>query len=141
MRQLATFLGVALAAALVMQPAHLDAQQPAQQQECTASLAPVELASGAEATLVTITVSQPIGEVIEVEATESGIRIAEVSALPMTPLAGPDDSPAPIRMGDSDTQWLIYLNTVDAQPGSHELTFRSAEGTCTAQITVGDAAQ
>jgi hypothetical protein len=134
-----SLLGIALAAALVGLPASLMAQQPGQQQQeaCTARISPTQLAAGEAATQVTITVSQPIGEVTGVDGGESGITLAEASALPRTPLAGPDDRPTPIRMGDSEGQWIVYLNTTEAEAGQHELAFRSERGACTGQIAVG----
>lgn len=138
-----SLFGIALVAALVALPAHVTAQQPAQQQQqaCTADVTPAQLQVGAEATPLMITVSQAIGEVSGVEAGESGITLAEAGDLPRTPLAAPDEAPRPIRMGDSETQWIVYLNTVEAEPGQHEITFRSDRGECTAQITVGGAAR
>jgi hypothetical protein len=137
---------IALAAAFLALPAALAAQQPepAQQQQqpaCVASFMPTELAVGQEAAEVTITVSEAIGEVTELEAGESGIALAEADALPRTPLAAPDEPPAPIRMGDAENQWIVYLNTVNAQAGSHELTFRSEQGSCAGQVTVGEPAR
>jgi hypothetical protein len=140
-------LGLALAVALVALPTHVAAQatpepqqqQPTdlQQEACSAQLMPVQVEAGEAATQVTITVSQPIGEVTGVEAPEgSGIRLASAADLPRTPLAAPDEAPEPIRMGDAANTWIVYLNLADAEAGQHELTFNSSRGDCTAQITV-----
>jgi hypothetical protein len=138
-----SLFGIALAVALVGLPAGVTAQQPGQQQQeaCTARISPTQLAAGEAATPVTITVSRTIGDVTGVDAGESGITLAEASALPRTPLAGPNERPTPIRMGDSENQWIVYLSTTEAEAGPHELTFRSERGACTGQLTVAGPAR
>ena len=131
--------GMALMAALLALPSSLAAQQPAQQEACTARVSPTQVAAGQEAAQVTITVSRAIGNVAAIDGGESGITVAEPSALPRTPLAGPDSPPTPIRMGDSESQWIVYLNTTEAAAGTHELTFQSERGACTGQIAVAAA--
>jgi hypothetical protein len=40
-------------------------------------------------------------------------------------------------MGEGPNTWNVYLDLTEANAGTHELTFRSSEGDCTAEITVG----
>jgi hypothetical protein len=140
-----SILGLALATAAVALPGQVAAQDPAQdpaqfptqQQQCQAQVSPAQVAAGERAAEVRITVSEPIGEVTGLQAGASGIQLAAAEDLPRTPLAA-DDAPQPIRMGDAENQWVVYLNTTGAQAGQHELTFELASGTCTGQVTVGN---
>jgi hypothetical protein len=141
----ASLLGLALATALVALPAQINAQdlpqqQPQQQQQeqCTAQIQPAQVQAGAAAERVTVTLQQPVGAITGVEAPEgSNIELASAEDLPRTPLAGPDEPrPEPISMGEAENQWTVYLNLSEAEAGSHELTFNTAQGQCTARIMV-----
>ena len=120
----------ALAAALVAVPSVAYAQ-------CTAQVSPAQVSAGERAVPVSITVSEPIGEITTVQAAESsGITLAAASDLPREPLAA-GSAPQPIAMGDTDNTWAVYLNLADAQPGTHQLIFSSDRGTCSAEVVVG----
>jgi hypothetical protein len=134
--------GIAFAAALVAQAGQVTAQEPQapqQQPMCTAQVSPSQLQPGQAATAVNVTVSQAIGEITEVEAGTSGLALAAAGDVPRTPLAAPDEAPRPIRMGDSPTQWIVFLNTSEVEAGEHEITFKSERGECSATLTVGEA--
>jgi hypothetical protein len=141
-----SLLGLALATALIALPAQLIAQdlpqqQPQQQQQqqaCTAQIQPAQVQAGSNAERVTVTLDQPVGEITGVEAAEgSNIELANAEDLPRTPLAGPDQPrPEPISMGEGENSWTVYLNLSEAEAGSHELTFNTAQGECTARIMV-----
>jgi hypothetical protein len=141
-----SMLGLALAAALVALPAQLVAQdvpqpqpqEPQQQQTCTAQIQPAQVEAGSNAERVTVTLQQPVGEITGVEGAEgSNIELAAETDLPRTPLAGADQPrPQPISMGDAENQWVVYLNLSEAEAGSHELTFNTGEGQCTARLMI-----
>jgi hypothetical protein len=123
---------IALAAAFVALPTLAEAQA-----QCSASVSPEQVAAGESAVAVTITVSEPIGEVTGVQAAEgSGISLAAPSDLPRDLLSA-GAAPQPIAMGDAENTWIVYLNPSQAEAGAHELTFTTALGSCTGQLTVG----
>ena len=130
---------LALVAALAIVPADITAQdQPLDaQQQCTAEIQPQQVAAGSNAVPVTITVSEPIGPVTGVNVDEeSGISLAAASDLPRTEMAAGEEQPQPIRMGEGENTWIVWLNLAEAQEGSHELSFTSTQGECTANLEV-----
>ena len=133
-----SLLGLILAGALAAVPSHVAAQAaPQQQQSCTAEITPGAVEAGARAVPVTITVSQPIGEVTGVRAAEgSGIALAQPTDLPRQQLAAGAQAPQPIAMGDAANTWIVYLNLAEAEAGAHELSFTSTRGACTSELTV-----
>jgi hypothetical protein len=135
---------LALAAALVAAP--LDAQdRPAQQQQqeqCTATITPAQVQAGQAAQRLTVSVNRDVGEISRLQAADSGIVLAQARDLPRTDLAANAPAPRPIAMGEQRNTWTVYVNTQNARPGSHAMTFVGANGNCTAQIRVdGGAAQ
>jgi hypothetical protein len=136
-------LGLALA--LVAVPGFVAAQTPQQQQQpaqqaAACTIQPSTVQAEGRATPITVTVGQQFGEVTGVTApAASGITLATASDLPREPLATGQPAPRPIAMGDGANKWVVYLNVAEAEAGRHELTFRSARGQCTAQLTVGGA--
>lgn len=130
---------LALVAALAIVPADITAQdQPLDAPAaCTAEVQPQQVAAGSNAVPVTVTVSEPIGPVTGVNAAEdSGIQLATAADLPRTEMAAGEEQPQPIRMGEGENTWIVWLNLAEAQPGSHELTFTSTQGECTADLEV-----
>lgn len=129
---------LALMTALAVVPADVIAQdQPLEGPQCTAEVQPQQVAAGSNAVPVTITVSEPIGQVTGVNVAEdSGISLAAASDLPRTEMAAGEEQPQPIRMGEGENTWIVWLNLANAQEGTHELTFTSTQGECTANLEV-----
>jgi hypothetical protein len=125
-----------LGAAFVATPLDLRAQ------ECTATITPAQVQAGQQAVRLNVSFSEDVGELTRLQAADSGIALAEAGDLPRTDLAANAPAPRPIAMaqGQEDT-WTVYVNTEDARPGSHRITFVAAEGGCTAQLNVQAAGQ
>jgi hypothetical protein len=125
-----------LGAAFVATPLDLRAQ------ECTATITPAQVQAGQQAVRLNVSFSEDVGELTRLQAADSGIALAEAGDLPRTDLAANAPAPRPIAMaqGQEDT-WTVYVNTEDARPGSHVITFVAAEGGCTAQLSVQAAGQ
>jgi hypothetical protein len=139
MQNLTRILGaVAVAAAVVGMPNGLTAQvntaapvAPA----CTAEVLPAEIASGAQAVRLTVALSADVGDVTAIESAEdSGIAVAAPADLPRIPLA--TEEPAAIVAGMGENTWTVWVNTSEADPGVHAVTFVGPEGRCTADLTV-----
>lgn len=122
---------LALGAAFVATPLDLRAQ------ECTATITPAQVQAGQQAVRLNVSFSEGVGELTRLQAADSGIQLAEAGDLPRTDLAANAPAPRPIAMaqGQDDT-WTVYVNTEDARPGSHRITFVAAEGGCSAQLNV-----
>lgn len=136
MQTLRSTAALALAAALVAMP--LDAQdRPAQQQaRCTATITPAQLPAGQAAARLNVSFSEDVGELTRVQAEDSGIVLAQARDLPRTDLAANAPTPRPIAMGEQRNSWTVFVNTQNARPGSHGMTFVGANGGCTAQIQI-----
>jgi hypothetical protein len=130
---------LAFVAALTAVPAHVTAQDPVTETEaCTAQVNPAQVAPGEKAQQITVAFPQQVGAITGVEAAEgSGITLSAAADLPRTELAAGEPAPSPIEMGEGPNTWNVYLDLSQANAGTHELTFRSSEGDCTAEITVG----
>jgi hypothetical protein len=131
---------LAFVAALAV-PAHVTAQDPipeAETEACTAQVNPAQVAPGEKAQQITVAFPQQVGAITGVEAAEgSGIALSAAADLPRTELAAGEPAPSPIEMGEGPNTWNVFLDLSQANAGTHELTFRSSEGDCTAEITVG----
>lgn len=130
---------LALVAALAIVPADITAQdQPiGGEQACTVEFQPQQVAAGSNAVPVTITVSEPIGPVTGLNADEmSGIKLATAADLPRTEMAAGEEQPQPIRMGEGENTWIVWLNLAEAQEGTHELSFTSTQGECAGSLEV-----
>ena len=136
MQNLTRILGaLAVTAALVGAPDDLTAQANQPAPACTAEVLPAEIAAGANAVRLTVALSANVGEVASIEVPEgTGIAVAAPADLPRVALA--TDEPQPIVMGTSDNTWTVWVNTTEAEPGTHEVTFIGPEGRCTADLTV-----
>lgn len=104
---------------------------------CNATATPQQVQAGETAAQVSVSLSQPVGQIDEFEAQgDAGLKLAEASDLPRTEMAAEPEEPQPIQMAGAN-QVSIWLNTEEAQPGSYEFTLRGSEGDCTGTITVG----
>lgn len=116
-----------------------NAQLPEQEQmtSCNATATPQQVQAGETATQVSVSLSQPVGQIDEFEAQgDAGLKVAEASDLPRTEMAAEAEQPEPIQMSGAN-QVTLWLNTEEAQPGSYEFTLTGSEGDCRGTITVG----
>jgi hypothetical protein len=96
---------------------------------------PAEIAAGQEAVRLTVALSAAAGDVTAMESPEnSGIVVAAPADLPRVALA--TDVPQPIVAGIGENAWIVWVNTSEADPGTHEVTFVGPQGRCTADLTV-----
>lgn len=130
--------------ALVAAP-DLTAQEeptPEQQQACVAKAAPGEIARGQAAVRLTVTLTEPIGEVLGFAAgDEGGLALARQEDLPRTPMANEGGPPKPITLAAGGTTLDLWLNTEGAEPGMHEILLTGTESECVASVTVIDSPQ
>lgn len=134
------FSGAALTllATLSALPAAASAQEPApaQTQQCTAEFEPAAVEAGSAAVQVTATLSEDVGPVTGVAPNDGSIKTAAPSDLPRTEMATAGGTPQPIRMAEGQNRWIVWLNTAETDPGSHEITLITGEGQCTATLTI-----
>jgi hypothetical protein len=133
-RSLAGLAALACVFAVGISPVSAQEQDAAPQ--CTAEVAPAQIEAGAPAVQLTVALSEDVGEITGLEAPESGISVAAPGDLPRTEMAA-ETAPQPIALADQGNAWTIWLNTTQAAPGTHEVTFTGTDGTCQAQVTVG----
>ena len=125
-----------LAAAVALMPSNANAQD-IPDLECTAEISPAQVEAGAEAVRVSVTFSEDIGDVTGVdEETSHGITIASPMDVPRAPMAAGDPAPTPIQMGDDELTWTFWLNTSEAEAGTHSLAFVAGENRCEAELEV-----
>ncbi len=130
-----------LAAAVALMPSNANAQDITPDMttdaECTAEVTPAQIQAGAPAVRVSVTFSEDIGDVTGVdEANAHGISIASPMDVPRAEMAAGDEVPTPIQMGDDETTWTFYLNTSEAEEGTHPLVFVAGENRCEAELEV-----
>lgn len=133
-RSMAGLSTLAFAFALGFSP--VTAQEPEAAPQCTAEVAPAQIEAGAPAVQLTVVLSEDVGEITGLEAPQSGLAVATPGDLPRTDMAA-DARPEPIKLAEQGNAWTVWLNTTEAQSGTHEVAFTASEGTCRAQITVG----
>lgn len=110
---------------------------PASAQECTAMLSPSEVDSGKVAVELNLTLSEPVGAIQALEAPPgSGVSVASPGDVPRTHMARANEAREAIAMGESETSWTVWLNTVDARPGVYRVVFAGGDSRCTGEVTV-----
>jgi hypothetical protein len=126
-----------LAAAVALMPSNANAQDiDSYDQECTAQVSPSQIEAGSEAVRVTVTFSEGIGDVTDVEQENAdGITLASAMDVPRTEMAA-DEAPSPIEMGTDETTWTLWLNTTEAEEGTHEVYFVAGQNRCAAEVDV-----
>lgn len=140
----------ALAAAMAFMPGAAIAQTPPTltppaSAMCVGDLSPASVEAGVKAVAVTVEVSEMMGAVTGIETGEdSGISMAIAADLPKTEMARPVGEVAAaaqlITMAEAANTWTIWLNVAEAEAGSHDVTFTSSAGNCTAHLLVKPAA-
>lgn len=127
-----------LAAAVALMPSSAEAQAPdTSDQECTAQVSPSEVEAGSEAVQVTVTLSDSVGNVTDVEQDNAdGITLASPADIPRTEMAAGERPSSPIQMGSSETSWTLWLNTSEAEEGTHSVYFVAGQTRCEAELEV-----
>lgn len=126
-----------LAAAVALMPSNANAQDLMPDLECFAQVSPAQVEAGSEAVRVTVTFSEDIGKVTGVDQESShGISIASPMDVPRTEMAAGAPTPTPIQMGDEATSWTFWLNTSEAEEGTHSVVFMAGENRCEAELEV-----
>lgn len=129
---------LSLAAAVAFMPSSAEAQaRDTSSQECTAQVSPSELEAGSEAVQVTVTLSDSVGNVTDVQQENAdGITLASPTDIPRTEMAAGERPSSPIQMGSSPTSWTLWLNTSEAEEGTHSVYFVTGQTRCAAEIDV-----
>lgn len=134
---------LALAGALALLPAQVDAQvgqpqQPEQQEQaqCVATLQPQQDVRVGEGALeLTVQLSEDVGAITGVEGGQSGITTTRPEDMPRTEMAA-EEQPQPITLGEGQNQWKVYVNTQEAQPGQQRLVLVGERGMCNLDLEV-----
>lgn len=136
-RTLTTGTVLTLAAAVALMPSKANAQDVTPDLECTAQVSPPQVQAGSEAIQVSVTFSEDIGHVTGVEEDNAhGIDIASPTDVPRAPMAAGEPAPTPIQMGDDELVWTFWLNTSEAEEGTHAVVFVAGENRCAAELEV-----
>lgn len=127
-----------LAVPLALAPAALTAQEPTQEApQCTATVSPTEVHAGEAAIQINTVLSENIGPIVAFEGPEeSGLTLAVPTDIPRADMANPEEEVQPIVMTPETNGAALWISTAEVTPGEFEVTLRSEEGTCTAQLTV-----
>jgi hypothetical protein len=134
---LSTGTVLTLAAAVVLMPSNVNAQDYTPEAQCTAQVSPAEIEAGSKAVRVTVTLSEDIGQVTGVvEEDAHGIKIASPADVPRAEMATGEPAPTPIQMGDDRTAWTVWLNVSEADEGTHSLVFLAGESRCSGELQV-----
>lgn len=130
-------VATALLLTLALQPSSVQAQEQSQQ-ECSAQLSPTEVSSGEAAVRVQAQLSKDVGAVSSLKTPEgSGLSLASPEDFAREKMAREEgEQPEPIQMASQGNQARIWLNTVGAQAGQHEVVLQGKSGQCTAQLSV-----
>lgn len=120
--------------ALAIVPGALSAQEA----QCTAEVNPAEIEAGQKAVQVTVALSAPAAASVELAApAESGLSLAAPADIPRSEMAAEEEAPQPIELAaEGGNQVTLWLNTENAEPGTHEFTLEGGENACTGQITI-----
>lgn len=128
-------LALALAFVLVPQAAEAQEREEQPQDQCTAEVTSAAIPSGQAAVSVTVRLSTDVGEVTGLQAQE--LALASPDDLQPTEMARAEqDEPQPVEMAATGTEATVWVNTVDAASGAHDVILEGENGTCTGQIEV-----
>ena len=152
-----TALPAAAVLALLAVPSAVMGQEPEEEQQqeqveevqeqCTVEVTPSEFETGKTAVRITATFSSDIGVVQKLNAPEaSGIALASPEDLAIvadmarseTEEGEEAEAPRPIVMVADGNQATIWLNTEEAEPGTHSVTLKGEKGDCTVDVIVAE---
>lgn len=119
-------------------PATLNGQEAEQPAECTAEASPSNLLPGHPAIKVLVALSAPVGSDVGFAVhRDSGLELTDPRDIPGTELSAGQGVPPSIQVSSEDgTEVTLWLNTENAEPGSHELTLESGERACAGHIRI-----
>lgn len=103
---------------------------------CTALVSPAQVPTGAQAVRVTVTLSRDAGPVTGVEEGPEGIILASPEDVPRTEMAAGDEPPDPVWMDADGDTWTLWLNTSEAEEGTHALRFVAETSRCVGELEV-----
>lgn len=130
----------ALVLTLAFHPSAVQGQEQSEQsqQECTAQLNPTEIAPGQAAVQVRAQLSGDVGAISSLKTPEeSGLSLASPEDFAKQKMAREEgEQPEPIQMADEGNGARVWLSTVGAQAGQHEVVLKGESGQCTARLTV-----
>lgn len=128
-------------------PQFADAQERAEEetaQECSVEVAPGQVQAGQSAVSVTVRLSEDIGKISGVEAEGGAIALASPEDVGQAEMARTEEGeePQPVKMARTGNQATVWLNTEDAEGGTHGFVLQGENGQCSGQIEVaGDEQQ
>lgn len=124
--------------AAVAQEEPVEAEVP----QCMAVIDVEAIPAGEAAVAITFTLSEDVGAITGIESPESGLAIAAPEDLPRVDMANEDaPAPEPIQMSnDAENTFTVYLNSAQAQEGTHDLWLIGEQGRCASQVVVQPAA-
>lgn len=130
-----------LAVGIVVAPAALDAQEAeGPGEECSAEPTPSTIQSGRAVVGVIVSFPRDIGKVTTVETPEeSELRLATPEELQEVDLAAREtegEAPRPIQMNGEENAATVWLNTSEADRGTHRIALKAEAGVCTAEIDI-----
>lgn len=127
---------LALALSFALAPQAADAQE--RSQECSVEVRPQQVQSGQPAVSVTARLSSAIGEVKGVKSKQGGLALATPEDLQRTEMARTtgQEAPQPVKMSRTGNQATVWLNTENAETGTHEFSLTGQNGECSGQIQV-----
>lgn len=127
-------LAVLAPQAAVAQEEPVEAEVP----QCMAEIDVEAIPAGEAAVAVTFTLSEDVGAITGVESPASGLAIAAPEDLPRVDMANEDvPAPEPIQMSsEAVNTFIVYLNTAQAQEGTHDLWLIGEQGRCASQVVV-----
>lgn len=137
---------LAFAFAALAAPEAVHAQEQAEQAEtaeCTVEVQPNAVQAGERAVALEIRLSQEIGEVTGLTSPDgSGVTLASSDDLARIDMARQTEGqPQPIQMSAEESRSAtVWVNTVDATPGSYQVSFDSEQSGCTATLKVEESA-
>ena len=131
-----TTLAAAITAAALGFAPGAQAQEAPTLDACVAEASPLQVPAAAPAVQVTFNLSEDIGAIGDIEASESsGLAVAAPEDMPRTEMSADPSEAQPIQMTGQNV-WILWLNTENAEAGEHEFQVVGTDGTCTATLTV-----
>ncbi len=138
MRKVMTSLPAALLLSLpvALAPNAVSAQEMEAPEMCTASVMPLEIATGEVAVHLIATLSEDVGAVTGIQSAESGITITSPEELPRAEMATDADTPEAIAMTEEGNSVELWLNTANTEAGTYQIMIEGENGHCQAEVTV-----
>lgn len=130
-------VALALALAFLFVPQAAEAQEAEEQarEQCTVEVTPAAIPSGQTAVSVVARLTTDIGTVTGLQAQQ--LALASPDDLQPAEMArAQEDAPEPVEMAATGIEASLWVNTVDAASGVHDIILTGENGTCNGQIEV-----